>query len=290
MRGAPHLEPWRGHYLTRKIETEILADKFIFDENYVGLELGCGNAFQSALLASLTKRIFATDLFSEQRGTHTLGINRARDLINKLEIKNVSLVSCSASALPFADNYFDFVFSSSVLEHINNRNLALSEMRRVLKPGGDLILIVPAHMPSIYAFLHEVIYFLARGLKIIFDSNHKSMKGINNKGDLSASPLKRFRDNHPSFPMPEPHGDYPSVFHEYLQQLPSAWSSLLAKNGFKIRQSFGTCILPWSLIEPLSTSFLAKQYARLKKFHSRYGHFRVFRNCSYLICFLVRKV
>ncbi len=288
MAAVPQLETWSGHYLTRKTETEILADKSIFDEGYIGLELGCGNGFQSALLAVLSKKIFATDLFREERKTHTLGLNCAGDLIDKLGIKNISLVSCSASALPFADNYFDFVFSSSVLEHINNRDLALSEMKRVLKPNGNLILIVPAHMPSVYAFLHGIMYFLARGLKIVFGSNPKSRRGAENVNS-SKPPLKRFKDNHPSFPLPEPHGDYPSVFHEYLRQRPSAWSSLLAKNGFEVKQSFGTCILPWSIIEPLSTLFLAKQYARLKEFHSRYGHLWITRNFSYLICFLAHK-
>lgn len=39
-------------------------------------------------------------------------------------------------ALPFADNSFDFVFSSSVMEHVTNPGGALSEVARVLRPGG----------------------------------------------------------------------------------------------------------------------------------------------------------
>lgn len=45
--------------------------------------------------------------------------------------------------LPFGDQSYDFLFASHVLEHIENDQKALSEIRRVLKPGGIAILPVP---------------------------------------------------------------------------------------------------------------------------------------------------
>jgi SAM-dependent methyltransferase len=46
----------------------------------------------------------------------------------------------SAESLPFDDNSFDVVWSITVLEHIPNPEKALTEMRRVLRPGGLLYL------------------------------------------------------------------------------------------------------------------------------------------------------
>jgi SAM-dependent methyltransferase len=46
----------------------------------------------------------------------------------------------SATAMPFRDGEFDAIWSIWVLEHIPNPEAALSEMRRVLKPGGMLLL------------------------------------------------------------------------------------------------------------------------------------------------------
>ncbi len=46
-------------------------------------------------------------------------------------------------SLPFANASYDYVFASHVLEHIPDDELALSEIRRVLKPGGVAVLPVP---------------------------------------------------------------------------------------------------------------------------------------------------
>ncbi len=50
----------------------------------------------------------------------------------------------SATALPFADKSFKTVVSNCVLEHIPDIDKALSEIRRVLKPKGRLLITVPS--------------------------------------------------------------------------------------------------------------------------------------------------
>ena len=46
--------------------------------------------------------------------------------------------------LPFADDSFDLITCSEVLEHVRNPVRALMEMRRILKPGGRLLLSTPS--------------------------------------------------------------------------------------------------------------------------------------------------
>ena len=53
------------------------------------------------------------------------------------------LIRKRITQLTFRDNTFDFVFASHVLEHVKDDLRALSEVRRVLKPGGVAILPVP---------------------------------------------------------------------------------------------------------------------------------------------------
>lgn len=48
---------------------------------------------------------------------------------------------------PFGDGKFDLVVCKDVFEHLLNPTFALSEIKRVLKPGGLLLLHVPNHFP-----------------------------------------------------------------------------------------------------------------------------------------------
>jgi len=49
--------------------------------------------------------------------------------------------------IPFEDNTFDVIFCNHVLEHVDDDIQALSEMHRVMKPGGWAILQVPFFYP-----------------------------------------------------------------------------------------------------------------------------------------------
>src|SRR6201988_4639036 len=53
-----------------------------------------------------------------------------------------------ALALPYADETFDCVIASEILEHIVDDNAAIGELIRVLKVGGMLALTVPRWFPE----------------------------------------------------------------------------------------------------------------------------------------------
>jgi SAM-dependent methyltransferase len=53
-----------------------------------------------------------------------------------------------ATCLPFADNAFNHIIVSEVLEHIQNDVAAINEMTRILKPGGTLAVTVPTWFPE----------------------------------------------------------------------------------------------------------------------------------------------
>ncbi|MCH2425049.1 MAG: class I SAM-dependent methyltransferase, partial [Acidimicrobiales bacterium] len=53
-----------------------------------------------------------------------------------------------ATRLPFADDSFDRVIASEVLEHIDDDEGALAELARVLRPGGTGAVTIPAHLPE----------------------------------------------------------------------------------------------------------------------------------------------
>lgn len=54
----------------------------------------------------------------------------------------------NVTTLPFADEAFDLVICSEVLEHIPDDHTAIQELVRVLKPGGNLVVSVPRFLPE----------------------------------------------------------------------------------------------------------------------------------------------
>jgi len=55
------------------------------------------------------------------------------------------VVQCSITELPFPDAQFDLAVSFDVVEHIEDQLQALSELYRVVRPGGTLVVTVPAY-------------------------------------------------------------------------------------------------------------------------------------------------
>jgi ubiquinone/menaquinone biosynthesis C-methylase UbiE len=83
------------------------------------LEIGCG----TGLLQDLVTDYVGIDLAAT-----------SADYMHK------PFCACSATRLPFPDNSFDGIWSIWVLEHIDRPEAVLSEIRRVLKPGGAVFL------------------------------------------------------------------------------------------------------------------------------------------------------
>ena len=67
-----------------------------------------------------------------------------------LDIRSTPLVDVIASAeqIPFRDQGFDLVLCTQMLEYAPDPGRVLSEIHRVLKPGGRLLLSVPAMFPQ----------------------------------------------------------------------------------------------------------------------------------------------
>ena len=97
-----------------------------------------GEVLRDRKTAHLKMLHFAPEPFFREFFSQRFGQYETADLKRKGVDHNVDL-----QHLPFADETYDFVFASHVLEHIPDDQKAISEIRRILKPNGIAILPVP---------------------------------------------------------------------------------------------------------------------------------------------------
>lgn len=76
-------------------------------------------------------------------GTHFVDISEPA--LTQLRARAASVVLDSITSLPFADSSFDLVCAFDIVEHVDEEDLALSELSRVSAPGAALLLSVPLH-------------------------------------------------------------------------------------------------------------------------------------------------
>jgi ubiquinone/menaquinone biosynthesis C-methylase UbiE len=119
-------ESWkRWVHEIRRIEFERTIEQVPLGRDSAVLELGSGDGFQLQLLRERFNRVCAID--PEHRPSSAVGFCYS-----------------VAEALPFPDRSFDLVVSCCVLEHMQDRERALQEALRVLRPGGWMAHVVPA--------------------------------------------------------------------------------------------------------------------------------------------------
>lgn len=98
------------------------------------LDVACGEGYGSSLLASRAKSVIGVDV---DRGT----IEHARRTY--AAASGLSFVEASATELPLPDDSVDFVVSFETIEHLADQVGMLREIRRVLRPGGTVLISSP---------------------------------------------------------------------------------------------------------------------------------------------------
>lgn len=62
--------------------------------------------------------------------------------------RQITFVNCKSECVPFPDAFFDAVLSRNALDHVDDFQKTASEMKRVLRPGGVLRILVNYHPPT----------------------------------------------------------------------------------------------------------------------------------------------
>lgn len=100
------------------------------------LDIGCGTGKVLAEIKKLNPQaqIFGVDVSSR-------AINVARKLLPQCKFTLIK----DGEKLPFKNNSMDYIFSFDVIEHIYDIQNILYEYKRILKPGGNILISTPYH-------------------------------------------------------------------------------------------------------------------------------------------------
>lgn len=103
------------------------------NKNMRVLDFGCG----TGILQEQLVRRFKVNAY---------GIDISKEAIKYCKKRGLSKVKIfNGKKIPFQANYFDLVTAIDVIEHIENDNYILGEIKRILKKNALAILLVPAH-------------------------------------------------------------------------------------------------------------------------------------------------
>lgn len=121
----------------------------------------------------------------------------AKESAQKQNLKNkIIFINADAKFLPFGANYFDTVISHNFLHHIENPQIVFSEIKRVLKKKGKLI-IRDLRRPSKFLLnlLIKIygIWYDKQMKKLSCDSIHAALNIREIKNIVNASCLKNVR-------------------------------------------------------------------------------------------------
>ena len=101
------------------------------------LDLGCGNGQHSLKAAKRCKKVVGVDYNQRQ-------LKIAQKSAKDKKIKNIEFLKLDLEKkLAFKKNIFDKILCLDILEHLKKRKQFLSEIKRVLKPGGIVFISVP---------------------------------------------------------------------------------------------------------------------------------------------------
>lgn len=109
------------------------------------LDVGCASGFMVSEIAKLNPKAkyFGIDIYEKV-------IKHARKTY-----PNIKFEVASASKIPFADNSFDLILFYETIEHVEDPQICLKEIKRVLKEQGHLILTMDSG-----SFLFRMVWYV----------------------------------------------------------------------------------------------------------------------------------
>jgi ubiquinone/menaquinone biosynthesis C-methylase UbiE len=146
------------------------------------LDVGCGQGIDLARYAAAGATATGIDLTPRH-------VELARAHLAALDLPG-AVVLGDAEQLPFPDRTFDRVASNGVLHHTPDIAVALREIRRVLRPGGQARVIL-YNRSSLHYWIHQVLYWGIMKGRLRAEGSMEGVLSYVEHSSIGARPLVR---------------------------------------------------------------------------------------------------
>ncbi len=120
------------HFVQRlEIASTLITERFPRDARV--LDLGCGAGVLTERLVAAGHNVDAVDMSPDM-------VEFSKQRLSKYDSSKYRLARAECSALPFSDDAFDVVACIGVFGYMDDVDAAIREIKRVLRPGGTLVL------------------------------------------------------------------------------------------------------------------------------------------------------
>lgn len=204
------------------------------------LELGGGSGYQASLIAGTGAEVRSLDIPGREGGGDPYW-----------DVEDYDGLHVDAP-----DGSFDVVFTSNVLEHISKLDETMAELRRVLRPGGVAIHVLPSASWRLWMNLAQPIA-VARSLVRSMAAAPASPATVPSERSTRRAAGPRLLNALRSAFIAEPHGEYPSALSELWYFSRFRWRAYFGSRGWRVQSSFGNRLfytgwvlvpgLPWTL-------------------------------------------
>jgi SAM-dependent methyltransferase len=180
------------------------------------LEVGAGTGEQAKILSEHGFDVVAIDLPASSYSEH----------------RTFPVLDYDGRTIPLSDDTVDVVFSSNVLEHVEDLPRLLGEFKRVLRPGGIGVHVMPTSMWRLATFFTGVPTAVIGSLQLVRDL-------VWRRPDLSRSAaIRKNAKTVAGAILPVGHGTSFEGLSELVTFSPQRWRRTFARNGFRVEADY----------------------------------------------------
>ena len=222
--------------IIRDVEWEEIASHI--PEKSKFLDVGCGAGY-SLMRASQDLNCKVEGIDADP-GSHGVG-RFIKNMVDTVPIKQGF-----AENLPYENETFDVVYSSHVLEHVNDEAKSLSEMKRVLKKDGVLIIGMPTSNMATLNYISQSIF--TTHVKI-----YELFRNLFTENPLYNF-IKIFRINSHSYPRAK------IIWYDLFHYRIKNWEKTVQKE-FKVKTVIKPCFYPYPDYPQLFKLYKSKYFS-----------------------------